>query len=228
MESKGVDDVCTETPGCQKKKIQIATSHSQYIQTSARADSSLGSCCIRECECVCALLKTHTVPPLLLRQTQPEFCGRNHKTSLVTTYGFFFFDLGHVIAKLDTEKIRHFLIWYSTAPPRVWCYHCAKYLSYSVWRQKSSYVAPAEQNFSDGRSSSCQRTVNSSAVLQWHNDKQLCPRTCSKIHHTYSGILKLSINVTRCSGTVCLPFIWTEIREKTCSYFMWFKNEKEV
>lgn len=42
-----------------KKKIQIATSHSQYIQTSARADSSLGSCCIRECECVCALLKTH-------------------------------------------------------------------------------------------------------------------------------------------------------------------------
>lgn len=81
--------------------------------------------------------------------------------------------------------MRHFLIWYSTAPPRVWCYHCVKYLSYSVWRQKSSYVAPAEQNFSDGRSSSCQRTVNISALLQWHNDKQLCPRTCSKIHHTF-------------------------------------------
>lgn len=136
-----MDDVCTETPGCQKKKLQIATSHSQYIQTSARADSSLGSCCIRECECVCALLKTHTAPPLLLllllRQTQPEFCGRNHKTSLVTTYGFFFFYLGHVIniwiPKLDTEKLGIFL--FDTLQPP---------LEYDVTTASSTYLIPSD------------------------------------------------------------------------------------
>lgn len=109
------------------------------VNTSARADSSLGSCCIRECECVCvcAPLKTHTVPPLLLlllRQTQPEFCGRNHKTSLVTTYGFFFFfDLGHVIAKLDTEKWGIFLFDTLQPPPE-----------YDVTTASSTYLIPSD------------------------------------------------------------------------------------